>query len=308
MSRLLLSPLFFYGQLLLVLVVAVALGAYIASPGGGRTRGAGLRQRLQPHVERERARAVALGWTPRAWLALRLAAVAAGLLAGFLIGTPVVIIGCIVAGVLVVPFLLGPIADQRRIHVDQALVDQVRNIVDLVRSSNQTLDEALKDAGENPLPPLRRILTPLADTRASIRDRLIEVDRRAVSPIGNRMCADLLLSLDIAPEAFVAEATEVLIPQYEADLVLQERNLAIAAGARTAAYIVAGIMACVFLAVMRVDNFRDAYSTAFGQLVLVLVAALVVGVFWAISWLTPRTRSVRWDLAEIKAQMERRYA
>jgi hypothetical protein len=219
-----------------------------------------------------------------------------------------VIVGCALVGVFAVPFLLGPFSDRRRLQMERALVDQARAIVDLIRTSNQTLDEALTDAGANPLPILRRVMTPLADTQQSIRVRLIEVDRRALSPIANRICADLLLSLDTSPEAFVIEATEVLIPQYESDLTLQERNHAIAQGSRQAGYIVAGLMGFMFVVVMHVDNFRAAYSRPIGQAVLVVVAGLVMVIFWVIGQLTPRVQWVRWNLGEIKTQLERRYA
>jgi hypothetical protein len=134
------------------------------------------------------------------------------------------------------------------------------------------------------------------------------VDRRALSPIANRMCADLLLSLDISPEAFVIEATDVLIPQYDADLTIQERNHAIAQGSRQAGYIVGGLMTLMFLLVMHVDNFRAAYARPLGQVVLVVIALMVMGIFWTIGQLTPTTPWVRWNLAEIKNQLERRYA
>src|SRR5262249_61434758 len=122
------------------------------------------------------------------------------------------------------------------------------------------------------------------DSEQSIRSRLIEVDRRALSPIANRICADLLLSLDTSPEAFVVEATEVLIPQYESDLTIQERNHAIAQGSRQAGYIVAGLMAFMFIVVVHVDNFRTAYSRPLGQEVLVVVAGVGM-VFFGISCL-----------------------
>jgi len=219
-----------------------------------------------------------------------------------------VVLAGLIAGLAAIPFALGPIADQRKVMIDHALVDQVRQVVDLVRTSNQTLDDALADAGSGPPPLLRRILAPLAQTELSVRDRLIEVDRRAVSPIANRVCADLLLSLDVTPAAFIEGATEVLIPQYEADLLLQDRNQAVAAGTRTGAYVVGIVMGVAFLAVMRVDSFRVAYATPGGQLVLGVVEAQVMCVFWVIERLVPRGISVKWDLAEIKRQLERRYA
>jgi hypothetical protein len=306
MRALLFSPIVFYGQILLVLVLALLLGTLVTQTGGRRGRSGP--SRLAPLLEREEVRAVALGWTLKTWLWVRAVSAATGLIAGLVIGTPVVIVGCTLVGLFAVPFLLGPFSDRRRLQMERALVDQTRAIVDLIQTSNQTLDEALTDAGANPLPVLHRVMAPLADTQQSIRSRLIEVDRRALSPIANRICADLLLSLDTSPEAFVIEATEVLIPQYEADLTLQERNHAIAQGSRQAGYIVAGLMTFMFIVVMHVDNFRAAYSRPLGQAVLVVVAALVMLIFWVIGQLTPRAHWVRWNLGEIRAQLERRYA
>jgi hypothetical protein len=309
MRTLLFSPVVFYGQILLVLVLALLLGALVVNRGEKRaSEGPARPSRLTPLLERQEARAVTLGWTLKGWLWLRAGSFAVGVIVGVVIGTPVVIIGCAVVGVFAVPFVLGPYTDKRRLQMERALVDQARAIVDLIRTSNQTLDEALTDAGANPVPILRHVIRPLADTQRSIRDRLIEVDRRALSPIANRICADLLLSLDTSPEAFVIEATEVLIPQYEADLTIQERNHAIAQGSRQAGYIVAGLMAFMFVVVMHVDNFRAAYARPLGQVILVVVAALVMLIFWIIGQLTPRAQWVRWNLGEIKTQLERRYA
>ncbi len=307
MRALLFSPIFFYAQIVLVMVLALLLGTLIVGRGEGKPRGS-KPSRLAPLLEREEMRAVALGWSLRSWLWLRGISAVVGLIVGLVIGTPVVIVGCAVAGLFAVPFVLGPLSDKRRLQMERALVDQMRAIVDLIRTSNQTLDEALTDAGENPLPLLRRTMHPLSDTRQSIRDRLIEVDRRALSPIANRMCADLLLSLDTSPEAFVTEASEVLIPQYESDLTIQERNHAIAQGSRQASYIVAGLMALMFVVVMHVENFRAVYARPLGQVILVVVAGLVMLIFWIIGLLTPRAQWVRWNLVEIKTQLERRYA
>jgi hypothetical protein len=306
MRALLFSPIVFYGQILFVLVLALLLGTLATRTGGRRNPGGS--SLLTPLLEREEARAVALGWSLKTWLWVRAISAVTGLVVGFVIGTPVVIVGCALVGLFAVPFLLGPFSDRRRLQMERALVDQTRAIVDLIRTSNQTLDEALTDAGANPLPILRRVMAPLADTQQSIRTRLIEVDRRALSPIANRICADLLLSLDTSPEAFVVEATEVLIPQYESDLTLQERNHAIAQGSRQAGYIVAGLMTFMFAVVMHVDNFRAAYSRPLGQVVLVIVAGLVMLIFWVIGQLTPRAHWVRWNLVEIRSQLERRYA
>ncbi len=308
MRSVIFSPLFFFAQIVLILALAAFLGANLAGWSSRRRLSPASNQHLRSYLERERSRAFALGWSERAWWILRIGAALAGLGAGVLIGTPVVIIGGILCGTVLVPFLLGPIADQRKVRREHALVEQARNIVDLVRQSNQSLEEALRDAGQNPIPELRSLLLPLADTQLSLRDRLIELDRRAASPIANRICADIMLSLDISPEAFVLQATQVLIPQYVEDLELQDKNLSIAAGARVGSYIVVLIMGVIFLAVMRVDSFREAYATPLGQLVLILIALSVVFIIWLIGQMTPRARSVRWNLTSLKARMESRYA
>jgi Flp pilus assembly protein TadB len=307
MPALLYSPVFFYAQIVFVLLLALLVGALVTSVPVRRPA-APRPDWFTSMLRSEEARAVTLGWRLRGWLWLRGISAATGLVVGLVIGTPVVIVGCAVAGLFAVPFVLGPFTDRRRLQMERALVDQARAIADLIRTSNQTLDEALTDAGSNPQPIVRHVVRPLAQTDQSIRERLIEVDRQALSPIANRICADLLLSLDTSPEAFVTEATEVLIPQYEADLTIQERNHAIAQGSRQAGYIVAGLMAFMFIVVMHVDTFRQVYARPLGQLVLVVVAALVMLIFWVIGRLTPRNRWVRWNLEEIRAQLERRYA
>jgi len=306
MPPLLFSPLAFYAQVVLLLALAVLLGALVAAEGRPRTP-SGRPRADTALVRREAARAVTMGMSPPAWLALRAASSLGGLAVGVAVGTPVVVLGCTAAGVFAVPFVLGPVADRRRLQMERALVDHARSLVELIRTSNQTLDEALADAGRNPPPAVRRVLQPLAETQRSIRDRLLEVDARALSPIANRLCCDLMLALETSPEAFVAEATEVLIPQYESDLTIQERDHAIAQGARQAGYIVGGLMALMFAVVMRVDSFRAAYAAPAGQVVLVVVAALVMLIFWVIGQLTPRAGWVRWNLAEIRFQLERRH-
>jgi hypothetical protein len=191
--------------------------------------------------------------------------------------------------------------------MDQAVVEMVRTVASLVRSSNQTLDQALTDQGQNPHPVLREVLTPLADTHRTIRERLIEVDRRARSPIVNRICIDLLIAHSITAEAFLEAADKVLVPQYERDLQIQQRTHAIAAGARQSAFIVVFLMSVMLVFIMGDGSLRAAYESVAGQFVLVLVAAMVASILWLIHALTPRAKWVRWDLSRMDALLEQRY-
>jgi hypothetical protein len=192
-------------------------------------------------------------------------------------------------------------------RMDQAMVEMVRTLSSMVRGSNQTLDQALTDQGQNPDPVLGRVLAPLADTQRSLRERLLEVERRVPSPIGNRICLDLVIGHSITPEAFLDAADKVLVPQYERDLQVQQRNHATAAGARQVAFICVFLMAFMFAFVMSDGSLRGPYQTFAGQLVLVLIVLMVAGVLWLIHVLTPRSRSVRWDVGAMIEVLERRY-
>ncbi len=39
-----------------------------------------------------------------------------------------------------------------------------------------------------------------------------------------RVCVDLMLSLDQTPQAFIERAQKILTPQYDQDLAIQARN------------------------------------------------------------------------------------
>lgn len=63
----------------------------------------------------------------------------------------------------------------------------------------------------------------------------------------------------------------------------------------------------MFVFVMSDAALRGPYQTIGGQLVLLLVVLMVAAVLWLIHLLTPRARSVRWDVREMIDVLERRY-
>ena len=284
------------------LYVAVAAGLAPAKAAAGQRRGG-----LPAVLARERRQAAELGMSERIWWTVRVAGLAGGLAAGLWLGTPRTIVGGIVLGAIGVPYLLADRAEKRRLAMEQALVEMVRTVTSLVRSSRQTLDAALTDQGHNPHPALRTVLAPLAETQRSIGARLVDVDGRATCPIANRICLDLLIALSITPEAFLDVAIRVLLPQYERDLEIQRRNRAVSSAARTTVYVVVGLMALMLFVVLRNPTLRAPYVTPLGQSVLLAVAGLVVAILFLIHAMTPRTEWVRWDLARMDALLERRY-
>jgi Flp pilus assembly protein TadB len=262
---------------------------------------------LEPLLERERYVASGLGWSLQVWLSIRLGAFGLGLAVGTLIGTPVVILGLGVVGLFGVPWWLTARAAQRKLEMDRALIPFMINLVNLLSQGQQTLNHALKDLAQNPDPRLAHALEPLR-TAESVSDALVDVARRGMSPMLERVCVDLMLSIDQTPEAFIEQANKILIPQYDQDLEVQARNHAALAGGRQNGLIVIMVMALAFIVVMRVDSLRVAYASFVGQIMLIIDGVMVMGILWVLGMMTPKTPWVRWDLAAVREQMRKRYA
>lgn len=300
------SDVLFFAQIILILALALLAGSVVAGydPLAAGKRGL---YTIRVTLDRPVDHTAALGWTARTWFLARLAAGMVGATLATLIGSPVVIVGGFVAGFLGLGWYLHGAATKRKLEGERALIMVVRNLVELITSSNQTIDHALYDIASNCEPSLRVALMPLTNTEESIRARLVNVSRRFRSPVATRLCVDLLLSLESTPTAFIEQAREVLIPQLEDDLALQEKNYAAIVGGRTSGLIVAGLMLVTLFMVMHVGTLRAAYLTPVGQGVLFLVGFFVAGLVWLIEKITPRPAVLWWDLEEMTAQLERRY-
>ncbi|MGH7883263.1 MAG: hypothetical protein ACREN8_10240, partial [Candidatus Dormibacteraceae bacterium] len=107
---------------------------------------------LDPLLERERVQAMSMGWNLRAWMILRAVGIGVGAAMGIWAGTPLTTVGGLALGLIGLPYLLASRASLRRLAMEQALVEMVRTVTSLIRSSNQTLDQALADQGSNPHP------------------------------------------------------------------------------------------------------------------------------------------------------------
>jgi Flp pilus assembly protein TadB len=300
------SPTLFFIQVLLLTSLGLTVLFFLltgSSKSGPRARF----KALDPLLERERYVATGLGLEFRTWVILRTSTIALALTVGTLIGTPVVILGFAALALFGLPWLLTARAAQRKLEMDRALVPFMISVVNLLSQGQQSLDQALKDLAQNPDRRLAYALEPLRNTE-SVSEALIQVARRGLSPMLERTCVDLLLSMDQTPEAFIEQAERILIPQYEQDLEIQTRNHAALAGGRQNGLIVIVIMALAFLAVMRVDTLRAAYTTFFGQIMLIIDASMTMGILWLLSMLTPRSDWVRWDVAAVVDQMRRRYS
>jgi hypothetical protein len=299
------SPLLFLIQLLLLLALGLIVIVALSLPSDGSLRHR-LRVLAEPWLERERYVASGMGWDLRVWLSIRGGALALGVGLGWLIGTPVVIVGAAAVALFGLPWWLTARAARRKLEMDRALIPFMINLVNLLRQGQQTLNHALRDLARNPDPRLADALLPLRNAE-SVGDALVEVARRGLSPMLDRVCVDLLLSLDQSPEAFIDQVENVLLPQYDQDVELQVRNHASLVGGRQNGLLVILIMVICFVVVMRVDSLRAVYASVVGQLMLVLDGGMVFGVLAFLGAMTPRTPWVRWDVAAVREQLRRRY-
>ena len=299
------SPLLFFVQILVLMALGLVVLLAVSGITPFSTRRAN--ELLEPLMDRERYVASGLGWSLQFWLTIRLGAFAVGVGIGTLIGTPVVIVGLGVVGLFGVPWWLTARAAQRKLEMDRALIPFMINLINLLSQGQQTLNHALKDLAQNPDPRLAYALEPLR-AADSVSDALVDVARRGMSPMLERVCVDLMLSLDQTPEAFIEQAHRILIPQYDQDLDIQARNHAALAGGRQNGLIVVLVMAVAFVIVMHIPSLRVTYSDVVGQVMLVVDGLMTMAILGLLSMMTPKTPWVRWDVAGVREQMRRRYA
>jgi hypothetical protein len=296
------SPLVFAAGVVLVLALAaaaaaLALGVPVEAP---RRR---WQELARPHLDRQRDLAQSLGLSLRTWLLLRAACGTPGLVAGLLTGIPVLTVGGTALGLFGLPWLLAGRAARRRLDMERALAGLVAEVRDLMQQSNLALDRALREAARGPAPELRYVLEPLAGDEA-VADGLVEVARRARSPLADLVVTALLIARTHNPMALVRVIDDVIRPLLQVSVEVQEENHATVSQQRAAALVIGLIMAALFVAVMRVPAMQAFYVSAGGQLVLLGVFAMYLGLVWAIGQVARPLRWVAWDLEAVRRETE----
>jgi hypothetical protein len=295
-------PLVYAAEVVLVLALAAGAAALLLgvplAPAGRRTR-----ELARPFVERQRDLARSLGLRLRSWLLLRALCAGAGLAAGALTGVPTLTLGAAALGLVGLPWLLAGRADRRRLAMERALSGFVAEVRDLMRQSNLALDRALREAARSPAPELRHALEPLASDQP-VADSLAEVARRARSPLADMVVTALLIARSRDPMALVRVVDEVLRPLLQVSVEVQEENHATVAQQRAAALAIGVIMALLLAAVTRVPSMLAFYLSAQGQLVLLAVLAMYLGLVWAIGQVARPLRWAAWDIDALRRETE----
>jgi hypothetical protein len=295
-------PLVFATEIVLVLALAAGAAALLVGVPLEPARRRG-RELLLPFLERQRDLAQSLGLRLRSWLLLRLLCAGAGLAAGALTGVPTLTLGAAALGLFGLPWLLAGRAARRRLTMERALAGFVAEVRDLMRQSNLALDRALREAARGPAPELRHVLAPLAGDQP-IAASLGEVARRARSPLADLVVTALLIARTRDPMALVRVVDEVLQPLLQVSVEVQEENHATVAQQRAAALAIGVIMALLLAAVMRVPSMQAFYLSPPGQLVLLAVFAMYLGLVWAIGQVARPLRWVAWDIDALRREAE----
>jgi hypothetical protein len=295
-------PLLFAAEVVLVLALAtaaaaLALGVSVETP---RRQWHDL---ARPHLERQRDFAQSLGLSLRSWLLLRVLCGTAGLLSGLLTGIPTLTLGGTALGLFGLPWLLAGRAARRRLDMERALASLVVEVRDLMQQSNLALDRALREAARGPAQELRFALASLAGDEP-VADGLVEFAKRGRSPLVDLVVTALLIARTHNPMALVRVIDDVLRPLLQVSVEVQEENHATVSQQRAAALVIGLIMAALFVAVMRVPSMQSFYVSAAGQLVLLGVFAMYLGLVWVIGQVARPLRWVAWDIEAVRRETE----
>jgi len=288
------SPLLTFSAYLAFLALAAALAASLR---GGDSAALPRRrwQTLSRLIDNDADLASSLGWSTRAWLSMRAAAVVVAALAAIATGIPLLMLAAPLATAFAVPYLLAGRAASRRLQRERTLVDWVRTIVSRMRR-NQGIDVVLRDSGVHPPFGLEWVLAPLADVSLVLDEALVAFAGRARIPEAEMLVLALLASRTRRQEDLVVLLETVVLPVMEARLAEEVDALEATTQKRSQAIAMSLIMLGMFVALIRVEVIRHGYGSLAGQAVLAVAGATFGLVLMLVSRLYRTPSFTRWDL------------
>ena len=295
------SPVQFFGEVMTLLVLGCG-AAYAVGGNDTAKLSRAARGILEPFLERERDLAAGLGWSVRGWASARVAAILAGFLLGLSTGIPVAIVGGVMAGALAYPWTLAARAEKRRLRTERAFVAVVREVRDRMLA-NTAFDQALRDIAETSTDELRAVLEPLVGDRP-MAEALVEVEKRARSPLATMICVALMLCRTRNQAALVNLLSDTLLPTATSALAIETEAEVTAAQQRTIVYIMLLIEAGSLWYVSSVPTFHQYYTDLLGQLTLVLIALMFLGLTWLVGRIMKRPEWTRWDVDRLRREFE----
>lgn len=255
-------------------------------------------------LEHERDLAANLGWRWRSWVTVRVALVVAGIGVGLLSRIWILVLIGGLAATLGFRFALAGRAAARRLRMERAFLGRLRDLRDRMAIGNQSLDTALQELGRNPGPELEHILAPLA-RGGSVLENIVEVGRRARSPVVEYACAVLLWTRSRSLDALIEAIDELLLPIGAAQLAVQEEASVTLTQQRAVTIAMSALMLVMFAVVVRVDSFRSFYQSLPGNLVIVVVVVLFALLVGLLGLIVRMRNWTRWDLRRLAEEQER---
>jgi hypothetical protein len=294
------SPTLLVVELLVVLACGLGLAVTLLEidPGPRMSHG-----RALLYVDRERDIAAAVGWTVRTWLIARLSVTVFMTLVGVSTGIPLMIGVCAYAGWVGFRWAFAGRAYARSLRMERAFLQQLRNLRDRMSLSHQSLDTALQEIGRNPGKELEYVLRPLA-RGGSVVANVVEAGIRSRSPVVEYSCSVLIWARTRSLESLIEAIDGILLEVGEAQLAVQEESLVTLTQQRAVTMAMVVLMAVMFTSVLRVQAFRDYYSTTGGQVGLMVVLGMFAFLVWILGILVKVRGWTRWDLRKLAYEQE----
>jgi len=296
------SPLLL-GAWFLASFAAVCTGAVVAGASRGvkeSTTTLRAHRRLGLVVRSERTFARHLGWGLGTWVALRVGAPVALLIAGVAIHVPALAWCGPVAAVLGLRWALALRATRRQIALETAIVDILPELRDRLSFSSQTLDQALREIAQRATDACAAVLRPLLDD-TPMAIRLAAMADLAQSAIVDHIVVALAVARRRDPSSLCRTIEECLVRTASMQVKRQQQGLKLATGQRTAGYIMLGVTTFMFAVLARVDEFQAFFQSMAGTIIL-----LFCGVwFWGMFWILDKMAQVRpWSRFDVSRVMD----
>ena len=282
---------------LLIAVAAVVFGDKLAPVGqlpSKRTRNVWLAN--------ERNTAALLGMSFRTWITVRVVAVVVGLLFGLLSGIPLLLVAGVLAGGIGIRWAMKPRVYKRQLDTERLFLDEIKTLRNLIFEQGIGLDKSITEVASNCDDSLRYIMAPIL-TDGSLEDRLVEVAKRAHSPLVSQICSSLVVTRSHDPSVLEKILNENLIPLGEGRQQVGMTTMTLLQTQDSYMYAITFLMAGFLLISQRVPSFHAFYSSFIGQGVLIGD----LGVFCGLLYLMNRFLSIPpgydLDVAEVADRM-----
>ena len=262
------------------------------------------RMKTNRFLDREKDFAASLGMPWKRWVGIRLGLTAFFLILGLLTGIVLVYVVAPLFAWAGIRFALAGKAANRRLRMERAFLQRLRDLRDRMSISNQSLDTALQEIGRNPGKDMEYLLSPLA-RGGSVLANIVEVGVRSRSPIVEYACGVLIWARSRSLDSLIEAIDEILLPVGMKQLEVQEESMITLTQQRAVTFAMTALMGVMFMVVINVPNFRSFYVQFIGNVILGVVVLIFIGLVFLLGVIVKVGSWTRWDLVKLARQQER---